>query len=356
MAAGDFSVAKLCDINVDVEEAFLNDQSPLAREVMGFNPASAVKIKEDSDANTNLSSFFFTNGIDKTPDVPTIDVTFIKSNVTSAAFADNCTITGTRTEAAKKQLQLSLGQEVNIAVRDLDFQNSKYTKEQAVAKQLLAALKKLDDWWNTQSITFLKANQGAANTNSLLTNWTWDAVNKKFTVASANYTTRLAAELILFKELNGISDSYILESGNLAINTLNAKIDAGNCCGTGDSLRVDVIDAMRDVQGFAKAGVTEDLYHITAGSIGFVTFNYYDSTPTEINASGMREIRYTIPSPKIPGVSYDVRYAYTCVSGRNFEHVWKIATHGGFVTAPQGDLFPQGGTVKDTGIVAIEKV
>lgn len=358
MAAGDFSAGALCAINVMVEEAFTNENYPLARETKGFAPKVAALIKADSDANTDLENdgkFFKGWGPDKS--IPSVTLRFLKTNaVLNDNCTDACTLDGTQAEASSVTLNLNICNTTGIKILESSLKSSSYTKEEVAAKELIARLKLLDQYWNKQALLFLKANQGAVATNGLLTNWTWDGTNKLFSVAAANYTTNLAAEIALMQELNNIGQGYVVDSGFLMLPVMNAQIDGGNCCGTGNAMRADMLDIVADPKGFAAAALTETSYHISSGSIAFVGYNEFTSTPEVIDASNLRETRYSIASPTIPNLFYDVRYQFNCTGARDFSHVWEIRTRGGLMLAPTGTLNPQGGAVKDTGIVALKRV
>jgi hypothetical protein len=290
---------------------------------------------------------------DKLP--PRVRLTWLKSNVLLQNCVDSCTISGTEAEDRSITGDLTECQEATITFKESSLKTQKYSEAEVVAKQQIDVLKALDDWWNKKTFAFLKANAGAVSTNGLLADWTWNATDKRFDIASPNYTLKLAARMQLMRELNNISSGYLIDNGELYLAAADAILDSGNSNGSGDNRRVDALGLNYDIQGFSSAALTESLFHVTPGSFAFVGANRYTST-MQVIGGGVQQTRYTVASPSIPNLFYDVIYKMECSGLNDIVHSWKFMTHGGFVLAPTGDKFPQGGTIKDTGIVAFNKL
>jgi hypothetical protein len=226
--------------------------------------------------------------------------------------------------------------------------------EEVSARGLASALKALDEYWARQVLVKLKAFAGV---NVAPAPWTWAAGTTS--VPAAQYTVGMVANLINQSILNRMDGAYYIDNGGLYVPWLNAQLSAGNLDGKGDAARIAAIKLYFDQWNFGPAGLTEDTFMVAPSAVAMKTKTRNPDVPTLI-AGTVQQTRYTIASPNLPGVKYDVYYTLTCktINGKaNIVHSWRIETNGGIFLNPEGCPVVIGGTTyTPTGVISYSAV
>src|SRR5690606_3258044 len=114
-----------------------------------------------------------------------------------------------------------------------------------------------------------------AGTNQAPGIFTYDALTKETQVPTGTYNSKLFAYLIQQGILNQVNMPYVLDSGGLFIDWLNANFDAGNSDGKGDMARYQSLRMKFDQFSFANAGLTDNtLFLIGKSAVAFASKNY----------------------------------------------------------------------------------
>jgi hypothetical protein len=291
----------------------------------------------------------------------TVTVTWVKScDIVDEACETNCTIDGPEIESVNKEYALDMCRKVDFSVNAEKMRTNTYSVEDLAARGMATALRELDEWWSKQAILKLKTFQGV---NVSPSPHTWDNANARTSVAAVSYNRTLVPYLLKVAIMNKMRNNFILSNDELYLDWLNAEFDAGNLDGRGAKARIDALNMTFDLYSFAAAGVAEDLYMVNKNAVAMVTKTRNPTAPVDFGGS-VGQTRYTVASPTLPGVSYDVYYTLSCVtnsSKANIVHAWRVETNGGIFLNPEmcPVTIDVGGTptaLSPTGVLAFAKV
>jgi hypothetical protein len=339
--------AALSTIKYKAEEIWKDGQYAKQYEVQ----AEAVKkiVAEQEATIKELSS----TDKDNTVEVSWLDTTAIVDE--DVDEGDECSLEEDELSTNKKTYELDLTRRAGFSIDDNDLALSIYDFEIAAARGILASKKVLDEYLSRQAILALNAFAGV---NQAPAPFTYDATEKSTMVDADKYDSKLFSHLIQHSILNRVTSPYVLDSGGLFIDHLNAGFDSGNADGKGDKARYDSLRLAFDQFSFAGAGLTDpSLFLIGKNSIAFASKNYNKQTvPTLVNFEDGNQYRYSVDSDVIPGVKYDVYYSLKCV-GKRMKHTWRLMVNAGFFLNPEaGQTTKVGGRiVTNSGILKYSK-
>lgn len=345
MAAGDFSPSALLAIKLKAEQMWAD--SRLAQEYKAHADAAVAVLQNQT------ASFRELDNPEKDNQVV---VNFINPcGVTVDDCESNCDISGPELETKGKTYELDTCKKADFSVNAEKMRTNTYTVEEQAARGLALRLKALDEWWAQRVLVKLKAFAGV---NVAPDPYTWAASTTS--VPAANYNRSMIGNLINQSILNRMGGAYFIDNGSLFVDFWNAQIDAGNLDGKGDAARINAIKMYFDQWNFIPAGLTEDTFMVSPGAVAMKTKTRNPDTPTVIGGN-VQQTRYTMASPTLPGVKYDVYYTLTCVTDANGKanivHSWRIETLGGIFLNPEGcDVTVGGNTYTPTGVISYTKV
>lgn len=346
MAAGDFSPSALLAIKLKAEQMWTD--SRLSQEYKA-NADAAKAVLENQTATFRE--------LDNPEKDNSVVVNFINPcGVTVDDCESNCDISGPELETKGKTYDLDTCKKADFSVNAEKMRTNTYTVEEQSARGLALRLKALDEWWAQRVLVKLKAFAGV---NVAPDPYTWAAGTTS--VPAANYNRTMIGNLINQSILNRMPGAYFIDNGALFVDFWNAQIDAGNAAGAGDANRIRAIKMYFDQWNFIPAGLTEDTFMVSPGAVAMKTKTRNPDTPTVIGGS-VQQTRYTIASPTLPGVKYDVYYSLGCitdpVTGKaNIVHSWRIETMGGIFLNPEGcDVTISSTTYTPTGVISYTKV
>jgi hypothetical protein len=344
MPAGEFSPSALLDIKLKAEQIW--SDSRLAQD---------FKAKADSAKAVLENQTATFRELDNPEKDNQVVVNFINPCAIVAEDCEsNCDITGDELETGGKTYTLDLCKKADFSVNAEKLRTNTYSVEEVSARGLASALKALDEYWARQVLVKLKAFAGV---NVAPAPWTWAAGTTS--VPAAQYTVGMVANLINQSILNRMDGAYYIDNGGLYVPWLNAQLSAGNLDGKGDAARIAAIKLYFDQWNFGPAGLTEDTFMVAPSAVAMKTKTRNPDVPTLI-AGTVQQTRYTIASPNLPGVKYDVYYTLTCktINGKaNIVHSWRIETNGGIFLNPEGCPVVIGGTTyTPTGVISYSAV
>ncbi|HYH15345.1 MAG TPA: hypothetical protein VD794_08995, partial [Flavisolibacter sp.] len=213
--------------------------------------------------------------------------------------------------------------------------------------------KALDEWWNLQAL--LKAKLFAGPNMYLPAGWTYAAGTT--TIPNDQYNLSLIADLERSMMINHLEGAYITEKGDFWTMIRNAQLSAGNAEGAGDAARARILDGkfVDDFYGFQRAALTEDAFIINPSAMAVATKARFAQVATHETGSNFDRWVWSIASPELPGIRYDVIRTFKCVNSVITEH-YAMKTRGDIWQNPLG--CPEtinGTTYTPTGIISITR-
>lgn len=344
MAAGDFSPSVLLAIKLKAEQMWTD--SRLSAEYKAHADAAVAVLQNQTARIRQLQDPEKENSV---------VVTFIDPcGVTVDDCDSNCDITEPEMASKSKTYDLDTCKKVGFSVDAEKTRTNTYTVEEEAAIGLATRLKALDEWWSQRVLVKLKAFAGV---NVAPDPYTWAASTTS--VPAASYNRTMIGNLINQSILNKMPGAYFIDNGSLFVDFWNAQIDKGNLDGAGDAARIAAIKMYFDQWNFLPAGLTEDTFAVAPGAVAMTTKTRNPDVPTEIGGS-VQQTRYTVASPTLPGVKYDVYYTLKCITVGGKAHIvhsWRIETNGGIFLNPEGcDVVVGGTTYTPTGVLSYTKV
>jgi hypothetical protein len=339
MAAGDFSTSSLVEIKLKADEIY-SGNTPESEHYKTEVDALKAILENQTAKIVPLNGY---QEKDNTVGINWVDATGV---VGAADATDNCTLTEAQLETKAIPVSLTLSRKSGFSVDEGDLRNSIFSREEVVAKGLLAAMKQLDEYLAGQALVFLATKKSTPVTGSYAA-YTFDAPSKTIQIPAADWTAALYPQLAKTAIMNKQRDSYVLEGGDLYIPYQNALMNAGNGEGKGDAARIKLLPTYSDLFNFAASGVTpEDAYLVQKNAVAFAHKVRYSATPVEWPNS---QKRYSIASKNLPGVEYEVIYQMTCGTNDELTHSFRLRVKSGFFASPTA-------VATKMGVIALAKV
>lgn len=269
-----------------------------------------------------------------------------------------CTITGAVPGTLGQDVVMDLCKEaVPFSIDEEDLRTNQYTVEDFAAQKLMLAKKSLDEWWSQQLLVKLKAFAGpnffpGSYVQSDGTTYIPDAA----------YDITLVPYLIRLAIMNQMSDTYMIDNGELFNSITLAGLNAQNLNGQGNAaMAKQLMDKLYfDMWNFAKAGITEDTFIINRGAVVMQTKARFDRA-AKYEDGTVAQWRWSEPSAILPGVSYDIYAQKTCVvpassTQEHIVHNFKVKTRGGIWNNPLAcSVTLNGVTGQGTGVISLTK-
>jgi hypothetical protein len=251
---------------------------------------------------------------------------------TLADMGSECTLDGQEATSSKETYELTLHKKTTFKAKRLAFRSQFFDQPDVVVVGLAKALKEMDEFWNEQVVATIAANSG---TNVVTSPYT--VAGSTTTIPPSAWNASLMgyfAKVILKNKIRG---SYLLTADNLFNAMWNAAYDAANADGKGAMGKFGSIETVFDMFGLAAASVDSNSYLVHPDSVALVTKSYFPgvtpNNPAIIPAMSGQQSRWSVASPTIPGVTYDVHYAVDCTGGE-FYDIWNIVSKGDVIVNP----------------------
>ncbi|NVO33215.1 hypothetical protein [Hymenobacter lapidiphilus] len=224
----------------------------------------------------------------------------------------DCELTGPKGTGETITITAPICKEIAFSISEEDARRSGRTVEQQTAFMLAQAAVKMDTMVNTQTLVRLKALQDSYKAGTLSGPFA-AGVGGVINVTTADYNRKLMANMMRLARLNLMGSPYLIDSGALYVDYMDARFDGANAEGRGDAARVAALMEYFDLEGFVDAAITEDTFIIKPGSVGLFHKHFNPDTPREINGE-VGQVRSTFASPAITGMVYDLFSTEKCVA------------------------------------------
>lgn len=266
-------------------------------------------------------------------------------NEDTDACSNDCTVGGPELSSNSKDYTLNLCRTAGFNVDEKALRSNVFTMEEIVARGILNAQKKMDEWLNSQSISFLAANTGTSV--YFAKDWAQESGGVNIEVPSSDFDNRRVIPKILLTAMrNNFDRPYTISGELLWLDAWEAAMNAANADGKGDAAKFQTLQRYHDLWAFDAANSPDEmLYVVNSGATAFVSKAYYGDTPTEY----MTQRRWSRPSFNLPNVRYDWVYTNEC-SSNEITHKFSCYVKAGLF------LNPAGCTETKTGILGVKKI
>lgn len=272
--------------------------------------------------------------------------------VATEGVVDNCIITGPTVASDKKVYALDMFPKVDFSLTEQQLKDSILSKEEVVAKAMLEVLRVLDEQLATRAMAKTDAYAGAnlflqANGGYPLT------LAGKTQIPTAAAAVDVFAYLNQAMILNRMRGAFLVENGTMYQQQLVAGFNSGNLNGQGTQAAFGSMKIYNDLFNMNAAGLTTDALLISRGALAFVHKARFDAVPVYI-AGNVNQTHYSVASPSLPGVRYDVIYTMDCAPGlvvndTDIKHTFRVMANAGLFLNPTR-------TPGNTGVLAIDRV
>ncbi len=251
------------------------------------------------------------------------------------ACTNSCTITPNPTENTEcAEYELTTCFEKTWSTSEFQYETNTVSMEEVAATQMARKLKIMDEYLNQKAIAFLGANAGVnAYPNGYVINGTCTEI------PAADWNGNIMGYMQLVKRYNKFSTNAIVTgSDKLWTSLWNASYV--NSTNQNEMAKFKSIypNIEWDGLGFLDAGIPDTTYVWNGPSIALVSKNWYTERIKTETVNGATTDMYSVASPTIPGVRYDVIHRMECdasVAGAiRYIHTWKMFFTGDFLIAP----------------------
>jgi hypothetical protein len=338
-----FVTAALANIQLKAERMWANNQNAAAytTEVEGLraireNQTATIDPLEDSNKKYTVK-------------INWIDASMIEATQLNEDNAgNNCDLDGVELDAKQKPYELDSFYKTEFKVNEDQLRDKIYGTDEVIQVGIMASLRALDE--KVASVSMAKADSYAGHN---LFPGGFVETNGQTQVPRANYTPAFFAYLQQAAILNKMRSSFIIDNGTLFQQQVIANANAANGEGKGAAALLGSLKVYTDMFNMAAAGLTTDNLMIRRGALAFASKVKYGQTPTEYGGE-VNQTRYSVASPSLPGVRYDVYYTLKCVvvpgQEDEIEHIWRFVARFGLF------LNPEGIAVGNTGVLAFNVV
>lgn len=269
------------------------------------------------------------------------------------ACTNSCDITtGDDLGSECKEYELTSCFEKTWTTKETTYRTNRLDMIDVTSEQLSQKLKVMDEALNQRAIAFLQANAG---TNEYLGSYA--AAGGCTQIPAADWTPNIMAYMQLVSYYNQFNTNVISTGSDRLWGAMwNATMNNGTQAGGNDLAKLRSIygNIVHDGLGFVKAGVPNKTYTWNGGSLALVSKNFYSERVQTLTVNGKHTDVYSVASPSIPGVRYDLVHQMTCdntVTGAiRWVHAWKLFFTGDFLANPLGC------TATRTGILCFDCV
>lgn len=331
-AAGSFSQANLQKINAMADREWADG---VTKGYYTPNVDSILAIQKEQMTGTAFREL-------QTEKDKTVRLVWLNACFTdSEACSNECEIGGPELSADAQDYTLDLCRKTGFSVKRKATRSIEFSVEQKVALGLNRCRQILDEWLNTQVITFIEANKGVSLYEA--PDWTQDTT--EISVPAAEFGRKFIPKALMTAKRNRFGNPFFLSGENLWLEGWDASINQANSDGKGDATAFSQIRKYHDFWGIDTENAPDyKTYMINAGSIAFFSKAYY-MQPLDLFTSR----RYAIPSNAVNGVWYDVAYTNSCASDEITDD-FSVSVKAGLF------LNPTGCNETTTGIISFKRV
>lgn len=319
MSAGNFDCSALLESKVKMDEVWADAQA-----------------NEDFKAETNALKVLMANQNAQLPDLTdsskdkTVKVIWL-----TTCDADDpvdctteCTIAGNEIGDNCKTYEIGLCKQVEFAINEKALRTSLWSKEEILAKAMMAYMKKLDETLTQTAVAKLDTYKAA---NAYLGSFTESGLVTQ--VPAAYFTPGLMGYFSQAAIKNRITSPYLLDAGNLYQQMWNVQMETSNPTGASAARKMSSIPIDFDLWNIESTVSAKRTYLIRKNATAFVSKTYWPSTPETITGAAA-VTRYSVSSFNLPGVKYDVLFNTECTNN-SIIYKWRLTANYDFFINPQ---------------------
>lgn len=239
---------------------------------------------------------------------------FCNSDV-STTTPNFCTFTGDEADATCKDYAISLEVSKAFTIDEANYVNSNLNVPEVYADNELKTLKALDEKMTKMLIaklaTFTSANQYQSATGLGCSDETGEWITTF--IKPLNWTPKVVPYLAKVAMMNKFSNAFVIDGENLYDIVANALLDAGNANGSGAAAAVKMMKIYSDLFNM-EAVASGKTYMVDRGATAFVNKSLWkgNGATNPIDRGIGNQIKYSVPSKNLPGVTYDVYASKDC--------------------------------------------
>lgn len=300
LPAGDFSCADLVKVTVKMQDIWAG--SAVEKQYRGNVDAALAVLSEQTAKFAPLED----PNKDNVVRVEWID----DCDNTIDNCTDECTITGTESQATCKDYEITICKETSYVISDRKFRDKNVDFQEVMARGWANKLKILDE---EIAKTVIAKLDSFAGVNAYTTGIGTVVGNDTF-IDATMWTSAIMAYFAQTAILNKSNDVYLLDGDNLFQQKWIAQFNALNANQASDKPMLDTIRTYFDLFNMnAVLNPDKKTFLIDRGAVAIVNKAFYPSVPQQI-LNGADVIRWSIPSNSLPGIVYDVVYKTECSS------------------------------------------
>lgn len=263
-------------------------------------------------------------------------------DMTDEACGDDCEISGTNITPVCKTYELDLCRQVPFSVPMKAYRLKTIDQQEAIAKNMVDAMKILDEYIAKQVILGLHANAGT----NLFTGGQ-GVVSGSTTCIPAHYwDATLFGYFAQVSMLNKFSSPYMITGNNLYQAIWQAQMAQANADGKGKAAMVGSIPVYQDPFN-VEANAPGSTFLLHKNAAAFVSKAYYPRGAANAISKAGAWLLWSEPSRGLPGIVYDIVYNSACAANE-FTDNYAVQLNGGFFVNPTGC------TATNTGILEFE--
>lgn len=318
--AGNYTATQLQKVIAKIDKAWADNQQhaeyvPNVDVVLALMKEQTARIKEieDPEKDKTLRIYWV---IDCNTGVTTDD-------------EDDCTINGPEAESKAQDYALTIKKMVKFSVKENMGRTNEVNREDALAVQLLARMKELDEYIAQTAVSkinsFAGTNQftGGIGVVDGLTTY----------IAPSFWAGDMYGYFAQVAIMNKFKSPFMLHGSNLFQQNWQAAFNAANANQKDQLPKLQSIRSYWDMWNIDSVNTPDAVsYMITKGAIAFSSKHYYpQNTPVEF----MTSKRWSIESKTLKGVWYDVIYTNRC-NQEDIIHDYKLKVKFDFFLNPTG--------------------
>lgn len=320
--SGTFDCAKLQEIKAKAEIIFADDTKnaeyipEVAAAIMVLeNQTAKLDVLKNPEKDRDLKIYWMDDCDDDDP----------------ASCTDDCDISGDEIGDNCQNLVMTECFEKEFTMSEKKYRGLESNMDEEMAKNMAKKMKLMDEFWAKKIIAFINANAGV------------NAYPGQYTVAgdetfipAAGWNPDLFGYLATAMAVNKLPNAKVLTGTNLYQYWWKIMHETGNVNNTGDKAKFSAFGTpyfdlfkLEDVVG------SKSTFLVNPNAVAMATKVYNKPEGREIFGSFGKQVRGTIGSFSLPGVTYDIIVQEKCSSNDITQSV-RLMTKGGIFLNPIG--------------------
>lgn len=236
------------------------------------------------------------------------------NTTTSTSTPDFCTFTGAEADSACKDYAIELEVSGGFTIDEANYTNNNLNVEQVYADNTLKVMKNLDQKLGQMLLaklaTFTSANlyqQAGTGCSDETGDWITTFI------PPSRWTPRVFAYFAKVSMFNHFTSPFLLDGENLYDIIVDAKLNGANGEGKGAAAAVELMKTYSDLFNMVTIAPSKT-YMIDRGTVAFANKALWgaNSSTNAIDRGIGGELKYSVKSMNLPGVTYDVYTRKEC--------------------------------------------